>query len=40
MLDLDKASNLHTFIHREYGDQQYRGTLHDIEAYLNEDPIA
>lgn len=32
MLDLDKAGNLHAFIHREYGDQRYRGTLHDIEA--------
>ena len=39
MLDLDKARNLHAFIRREYGDQRYRGALHDIEAYLGEDPV-
>lgn len=36
MLDRDHAKNLHMFIQREYGDQQYRGLLREIEVFWGE----
>ncbi len=39
LLDRDKASNLHVFIQREYGDERYRGTLHGIAVHVGEAPI-
>ena len=35
VLDPQNARALHSFIQSEYGDQDYRGTLHDIEVHLS-----
>jgi len=34
MLSPPQARAMHLFIQREYGDQQYRGLLRDIEVFL------
>jgi hypothetical protein len=39
LLDHETARKLHGFIQREYGDEGYRGTLHDIVVHLREAPI-
>lgn len=34
MLEPSKANELHAFIQREYGNEEYRGLLRQIEDYL------